>query len=666
MRSFRSPFAGCSADRWICRTAMSPLPKGDGSALHEAVVGDQPSDALEASVDPGVVLVTGCVEPLGPLILEALAPLGAAIVRAEPSQRLLDVAEVDDFLTAAAARHPGKVVRGLIHFGASGRRLTGVGSEAEGAAAAGPADAAAAAVLDAHLRSLVTLVSRLVPAMRSSELPCRILTISSESALLSPTAWGGGQGMRALAGGFVEQYTEALAEDVRGSGVTVYGARLAESLGEGDAQASLAGQLRAVWALPAREAHGRIIAVPSKENTLRGGNVLGPSVDARWALRAAAGRAADYPADARPLAYAQLAEELGVPEKSLVWCHGASDVIVRAAAAAVARRRSSGDEAGSPGACTALQQAPTWPNAEALLRSGGFGAVAPLPYPNPWRLPGDDAAANGRGASSAFWAALEREVTGDSPPALVYLVHPHFPTGFKDAEFGRKLQAIIARSNGGVLFLIDQTYLGFTPRTEDDDLLEALAVESDAVVIVRSLSKVEGLAALRLGYALASPATAREIVASLPFLGGLYISELALASALAALSGGSARRHRADVLEYYRAEQDWLTGELADLGFTVDPSPCPFFTLRGPTPVILAAVKAGAALQKFVYPNADGNARQADDGSSHVCCLVAERAANAETVGLLAKAIEEQKAKEASALPGPEALMKLFTGGFTV
>ncbi|CAE8680378.1 unnamed protein product, partial [Polarella glacialis] len=209
--------------------------------------------------------------------------------------------------------------------------------------------------------------------MRASGLPCRILTASSDSALRSPSAWAAGQGIRALAGSFVEQYTEALADELHDSNITVFGARLVEAAADSSASSQgdalhelVAQQLRATWALPAAEAHGRILpvgrpALEMKQDTARGGSVVGSSTDVRWALRAAAGRAADYPANARPLAYAELARALGASEQGLVWCHGASDVIVRVSAAAAARARGNGTASGS---FRALRQEPSWPPAE--------------------------------------------------------------------------------------------------------------------------------------------------------------------------------------------------------------------------------------------------------------------------------------------------------------
>jgi len=253
-------------------------------------------------------------------------------------------------------------------------------------------------------------------------------------------------------------------------------------------------------------------------------------------------------------------------------------------------------------------------------------------YPDPWQGPA---------ATDQFWAALRERVVGqgDAPPALVYLVHPHFPTGFKDPEFGARLKALVAESGSQAIFAVDQTYTGFTSETADDRLLEGLASTSESVVLVRSLSKVEGLAALRLGYALAAPPLARELSSGLPFAGGLYISELALTGAVAALTGPAVGAHREAVLSFYRAEQAWFAGQLEDLGLVVSVTPCPYFVARGPSKVLERARKAGAALQLLEYPAGGG---RAPEGEAHVCVLVSDRASNEETLRMVREALQAE------------------------
>jgi len=573
---------------------------------------------------------------------EALAGARIAVVS---DANLFSPEDVETLVAEVKAMHEGRNITGLVHMASAqpekvGPELFGPPSEA-------------VSVLDARLRSLILLVGQLVPQMRCSGHNCRILTISSEQALTSPSAWDNGQGMHALTDGFIEQYTEALAEQLHGTNVTVCGARVIElaKMFQSQSDERAFEQLRSVWNLPSIEAHGRVFPIsghtdPLKEGMTRGGSVLGPSADVRWALRTAVGRTADYPANGRPKAYRDLAGAIGVPESCLVWCHGASDVIVRAARVAV--NNAQAQHGASPTSVKALLQQPTWPNAELLLKSGGISETQTVPYPDPWL-----------GASSAnmFWAELESLVLTGTPPALVYLVHPHFPTGFKAGDFASRLQKIVELSNNKVLFVIDQTYLGFTQLTDDDELLQALASVSKSVLLVRSMSKVEGMAALRLGYALASQDTARLVANQLPFSGGLYISELALEAAVAALCGGSAQRHGKDVLQFYRDEQEWFCGELERIGFSVYPSSCPFFVIRGNAQVLKQAIKSGAALQRFTYPTGSS------DENFSVVCLVDSRALNIETLATLRDALQKEKDSREAGLPWfPADFMSQLTG----
>merc|ERR1711957_744413 len=119
---------------------------------------------------------------------------------------------------------------------------------------------------------------------------------------------------------------------------------------------------------------------------------------------------------------------------------------------------------------------------------------------------------------------------------------------------------------------------------------------------MRSLSKVEGLAALRLGFCYATVKTAAELAGNLPFAGGLYVSELALDAAVAALGGNAAARHQLSVRTFYEAEQAWFCEQLKGMGLQPSPCPCPFFSVRGPMAAFKSAAKTGAAVQPFSFP----------------------------------------------------------------
>lgn len=100
---------------------------------------------------------------------------------------------------------------------------------------------------------------------------------------------------------------------------------------------------------------------------------------------------------------------------------------------------------------------------------------------------------------------------GDAPRGVIYVPRPHAPTGSLCAldELERLAQAC-----PGWLLVIDEAYHHFAP----DDARE-LAQRHDHVVLLRTFSKAWGLAGLRLGYALASEAVARQLRKLVPPFG---------------------------------------------------------------------------------------------------------------------------------------------------
>jgi len=536
----------------------------------------------------------------------------------------------------AADDHPGQDIAGLLHLGGA------VSSEGPGPCQL--ATLAATEALDESLRSLTLLVAGLVPRLKPGT---RLMTWSSDRAYESPSTWdksgGSNGGMTSLAEAFIEQYTQALAHQLRES-FTVVGIRCNDEAlrialdptGDPEIRQRLEKDMDALWSMPHREAHGQIFPVGRPEiswsaSSARGASVLGCSLDVAWALKDAAKDAASYPVEGRPKSYKALADALDTSPERIVWAHGASDVILRTAMAATKRC------AGSP---KALVQGPSWHNASYLLRAGGMKSIEKVPYPDPW----SDAS-----PKTQFWEALRERIASD-PPSLVYLVHPHFPTGVKEANFGAKLRELLTSIAGDTLVAVDQTYLGFTEKSEDDDILETLAQFNDSLVLIRSLSKVEGLAGLRLGYAKSTAQTAKLIAETLPFSGGLYISEMALRGALAAVSGPVAAEHRRQVLNFYQDEQSWLRAQLEDLGLDTFAAEAPFFVLRAPRPALEQVVEEGAALQIFSFEG------DVDQERCPAVCLVADRASNLSTIRMLKSALEK------TGLPNWAEMMKPIFG----
>jgi len=135
--------------------------------------------------------------------------------------------------------------------------------------------------------------------------------------------------------------------------------------------------------------------------------------------------------------------------------------------------------------------------------------------------------------------ALAHAVT--SRTKLVYVCHPNNPTGTMNtrAELDRFLQQL----PGHVLVVIDQAYFEYIDRPDYPDAVEAYAKDGRPVVVLRTFSKIYGLAGLRVGYAVAPPEVAAAMAKTRrPF----DVTSPAQAAALASLDDPAeiARRGR--------------------------------------------------------------------------------------------------------------------------
>ena len=85
------------------------------------------------------------------------------------------------------------------------------------------------------------------------------------------------------------------------------------------------------------------------------------------------------------------------------------------------------------------------------------------------------------------------------PTGLVYVCNPNNPTGTVTPR--TDLDALLARKPAGVTVLIDEAYIHFCDEPPAVDLVRA----GKDVVVLRTFSKVYGMAGLRAGFAIARP-----------------------------------------------------------------------------------------------------------------------------------------------------------------
>jgi histidinol-phosphate aminotransferase len=92
---------------------------------------------------------------------------------------------------------------------------------------------------------------------------------------------------------------------------------------------------------------------------------------------------------------------------------------------------------------------------------------------------------------------------------LVYLCHPNNPTGTMNTR--AELDAYFDQVPGHVLTVLDQAYFEYIDDPEYPDGIEEYFKAGRRVLVVRTFSKIYGLAGLRVGYGIGSPAVVTAI-----------------------------------------------------------------------------------------------------------------------------------------------------------
>lgn len=146
---------------------------------------------------------------------------------------------------------------------------------------------------------------------------------------------------------------------------------------------------------------------------------------------------------------------------------------------------------------------------------------------------------------------------------IVFIANPNNPTGTWVTH--DELYAFIRDVPHDVLVVVDEAYGEYVTRDDYPDTIPWLAAFPNLVVL-RTFSKIYGLAGLRIGYSISSPQVAELLNRVRP---PFNVNSLALAAADTALEDAAfvdeARRTNAAGLEY-------LTSNLTAIGLRVTPS----------------------------------------------------------------------------------------------
>jgi histidinol-phosphate aminotransferase len=157
---------------------------------------------------------------------------------------------------------------------------------------------------------------------------------------------------------------------------------------------------------------------------------------------------------------------------------------------------------------------------------------------------------------------------------VIYLANPNNPTG---TAFGMAdLEQFLSRVPEDVLVVLDEAYIDYAERADIPQSTESFHTRKN-LLIMRTFSKVYGLAGIRIGYAIAEP----HLVAALNKLRTPFnVSGVAQAAALAALDDHA---HVRRSIETNRAQRKCVVDGLTKLGLHAVPSETNFvFVNIGP------------------------------------------------------------------------------------
>jgi histidinol-phosphate aminotransferase len=157
--------------------------------------------------------------------------------------------------------------------------------------------------------------------------------------------------------------------------------------------------------------------------------------------------------------------------------------------------------------------------------------------------------------------AMAKAVTPQT--GLIYLANPNNPTG--TAFSGKEFEEFLARVPDGVLVVLDEAYIHYAVSIGLRDSVEAYRKRKN-MLILRTFSKVYGLAGMRIGYAIGTS----ELVSAMNKLKTPFnTSGVAQAAALAALDD---TEHVARCIATNAVERKRLSEGLTKLGLRPVPS----------------------------------------------------------------------------------------------
>jgi len=158
-------------------------------------------------------------------------------------------------------------------------------------------------------------------------------------------------------------------------------------------------------------------------------------------------------------------------------------------------------------------------------------------------------------------AAMADAITPETK--MVFIANPNNPTGTMNTK--AEFDSLMARVTGDMLVVIDEAYFEYVTDPDYADSMKYLRSDKN-VLILRTFSKIYGLAGLRIGYGIGK----KDLLIDMNRIREPFnTSSVAQRAALAALSDDAHVRHSREV---NATGKDYLYGELTALGLKYVPT----------------------------------------------------------------------------------------------
>ncbi len=188
--------------------------------------------------------------------------------------------------------------------------------------------------------------------------------------------------------------------------------------------------------------------------------------------------------------------------------------------------------------------------------------------------------------------------TAGSATKLIYLCNPNNPTGTKLPH--QELKTYVESAASKYMVMLDEVYQDFVANT--DPSFGTMAAANPKLIVVRSFSKLYGLAGMRIGYAIGHPDTLKQMAARQAWAGN-SLTQVSLAAASAALDD----KPFADMyLEKNRAAMAVLTAGLQRRGIAYIPSYTNFLYFKAdrlPTDFLQQMEKRKVTVREITEPD---------------------------------------------------------------